>query len=87
MSEKRFIVENERTVYDNLFHRGYVCSWKIDAQELVGLLNEQQDIIFKLQDLCGESDAENVRLRIENKDLRSQLNKIPPKIREVWLED
>ena len=47
MIEKRFNVENERTVYDNLFHRGYVCSWKIDAQELVRLLNEQQSVIDK----------------------------------------
>lgn len=43
MSEKRFEVENERTVYDNLLHRGFVCSWKVDAEELVVLLNSLYD--------------------------------------------
>ena len=43
MSEKRFEVENERTVYDSLLHRGFVCSWKVDAEELVGLLNSLVD--------------------------------------------
>ena len=37
---------------------------------LIRLLNEQQAIIRKLQDLCGESDSENAKLRIENEQLR-----------------
>ncbi len=76
MTNKRFIVENERTVYDNLFHRGYVCSWKTDAQELVGLLNEQQATIRRLQDLCGKSDGENSHLRIENKRLQYEIDEL-----------
>ena len=54
MSEKRFIVENERTVYDNLFHRGYVCSWKMDAEELVGLLNSLCDENEQLRQQLNE---------------------------------
>ena len=35
---------------------------------------EQQATIKKLQDLCGKSDGENAKLRIENKQLRKELN-------------
>ena len=34
---------------------------------------EQQATIRKLQDLCGESDGENAKLRIENKKLKAKL--------------
>ena len=36
---------------------------------------EQQATIRKLQDLCGESDSENAKLRIENEQLKIKLNK------------
>ena len=36
-------------------------------------IEEQQATIRKLQDLCGESDSENAKLRIENKKLKAQL--------------
>ena len=41
---------------------------------LIRLLNEQQATIRKLQDLCGKSDGENMKLRIENKKLQKELN-------------
>ena len=41
---------------------------------LTKIMNEQQDTIFKLQDLCGKSDGENMKLRIENKRLQKELN-------------
>ena len=44
------------------------------ALEVTEKLNEQQDTIFKLQDLCGKSDGENMKLRIENKRLQKELN-------------
>ena len=85
MSEKRFwfVIDKGKLEYvqDNITGK------KITVTDLEDLLNEQQTIIHKLQDLCGQSDGENAKLRIENKDLRSQLNKIPPKIREIWLDD
>ena len=40
---------------------------------LIRLLNEQQATISQLQDLCGESDGENAKLRIENKKLKAKL--------------
>ena len=45
-----------------------------NLQELISILMEQQDIIRKLQDLCGKSDGENMKLRIENKRLQKELN-------------
>ena len=35
-------------------------------------LGEQQATIRKLQDLCGQSDSENAKLRIENKRLQEE---------------
>ena len=37
-------------------------------------LGEQQATIEQLQDLCGESDSENAKLRIENEQLKNKLN-------------
>ena len=76
MSEQRFIA-----IHGEKYHRieddekGYVY-YSEDAQSidlLVGLLNEQQATIRKLQDLCGKSDGENAKLRIENKKLKAKL--------------
>lgn len=52
---------------------GYgVFANSLSPSEVVDLLNEQQAIIRKLQDLCGESDGENAKLRIENKRLQAE---------------
>ena len=40
--------------------------------------NEQQATICKLQDLCGESDSENAKLRIENKRLCDEIKLLKP---------
>ena len=48
---------------------------RMTALEVTKRLNEQQAIIRKLQDLCGESDSENAKLRIENEQLKNKLNK------------
>ena len=48
------------------------------ALEVTEKLNEQQDTIFKLQDLCGKSDGENMKLRIENKRLEKEVNLLRP---------
>lgn len=46
----------------------------IDAHKIVQKLNEQQAIIQQLQDLCGESDGENAKLRLENKKLQDKID-------------
>ena len=48
------------------------------ALETTKRLNKQQDIIFKLQDLCGKSDSENAKLRIENKMLEKEIKLLKP---------
>ena len=68
MSEKRFVlIEDalEPLILDN--------KETMSVNEVVDLLNEQQSTIRKLQDLCGESDSENAKLRIENKKLKAKL--------------
>ena len=68
MSEKQFYIF-EGNIRGNF---GEVDK-PLNNTEIVNLLNEQQVIIFKLQDLCGESDGENAKLRIENKKLKAKL--------------
>jgi len=59
-------------VFDNVKEK------RMTALQTTKRLNEQQDIIFKLQDLCGESDSENAKLRIENKRLEKEVNLLRP---------
>jgi len=69
MSEKRFtfgaVSPNVAMIKDN--------GEPMNIGEVVDLLNEQQATIRKLQDLCGESDGENAKLRQEIKELKAQL--------------
>ena len=57
---------------------------KFDVNECEGQrlvcdkLNEQQATIKKLQDLCGQSDGENAKLRIENKELQEEIKLLKP---------
>ena len=64
MSEKRFTMKGS-TILEN--------GEEITAWDCCELLNEQQATISQLQDLCGESDGENAKLRIENKKLKAKL--------------
>ena len=55
-------------LYSCIFDNGN----ELTCFELVDLLNEQQATISQLQDLCGKSDYENAKLRIENKKLKER---------------
>ena len=75
MSEQRFTFdyEVEFEIFDRVTKKHY--DGRVGCQEKIcDLLNEQQATIRKLQDLCGESDSENAKLRIENKRLQKELN-------------
>ena len=50
----------------------------LDLNDCCKIMNEQQDTIFKLQDLCGKSDGENMKLRIENKKLKEEIRLLKP---------
>ena len=87
MSEKRFDIiydcqgvtrlidrENKLISLDFGFDWNDLDNYEKDkVREWLDLLNEQQATIKKLQDLCGESDGENAKLRIENKKLKAKL--------------
>ena len=71
MSEQRFTFdyEVEFEIFDRVTKKHY--DGRVGCQEKIcDLLNEQQSTICKLQDLCGKSDGENAKLRIENKKLK-----------------
>ena len=73
MSEKRFFTTLANEEYTLIQKKGNPRSTYLKYSEVVDLLNEQQATIEQLQDLCGESDSENAKLRIENKKLKAQL--------------
>ena len=76
MSEQRFTIQKASGMYLHLpiFDNGVEMA---DGDVCI-LLNEQQDTIFKLQDLCGKSDGENMKLRIENKRLCDEIKLLKP---------
>ena len=74
MCEKRFSVRL-RSECDGVVYSFFDGDKPLDVEMIVDLLNEQQATIRKLQDLCGESDSENAKLRIENEQLKNRLNK------------
>ena len=51
----------------------YIKRLEYKVQKFKEMNSEQQATIRKLQDLCGKSDGENAKLRIENKKLKAQL--------------
>ena len=69
MSEKQFKLSSETVLQYQIMDN----DTDLNESEVVDLLNEQQATIRRLQDLCGESDSENTKLRIENKKLKAQL--------------
>ena len=70
MMSKRFqktrIVDKWGGIYDSETDR------VLDVNDVEHKLNEQQENIKQLQDLCGKSDYENAKLRIENKKLKEE---------------
>ena len=50
---------------------------------VVDKLNEQQATIRRLQDLCGKSDGENAKLRIENKRLQEENEQLKNKLNKT----
>ena len=69
MSEKRFVQVGDTSIKDTFTGEKYYAPCE---DGLLDLLNEQQATIRKLQDLCGESDSENAKLRQEIKKLKEE---------------
>lgn len=70
--------DNEEECYDIWAFVDYLeeNDCVLSCDEVVDLLNEQEATIRKLQDLCGESDSENAKLRIENKKLKEERQRL-----------
>jgi len=56
-----------------------------DVARMSKKIVEQQATIRKLQDLCGESDSENAKLRIENEQLRKDKEQLKERLRECGM--
>ena len=54
----------------------YIKRLEYKVQKFKEMNNEQQATISQLQDLCGESDGENAKLRIENKRLQEEIERL-----------
>ena len=91
MTEKQFVIKNERTIIDNKTGRnGYVFSWKSDAEEICDRLNwlveenEQlkEDNMLLIEDsekyrkISIQFDNRNKELVSENEQLKSELEKV-----------
>lgn len=65
-----------KVIYNDSHQEGfsYNMCYEDDVYSVATKLNEQQATIRRLQDLCGKSDGENMKLRIENKRLQEELN-------------
>lgn len=64
----------------------WVCDGEYEEElwnpQIVQILNKQQATIEQLQDLCGQSDGENAKLRIENEQLRKDKEQLKERLRE-----
>ena len=78
MGEQRFTIQKASGMYLHL--PIFDNDVEMPDGDVCILLNEQQDTIFKLQDLCGESDGENMKLRIKNKQLEQEKEKLIAKV-------
>ena len=84
MNKKRFILAEDSnglfSIFDNedKENEPLIYGAEFGTDKIVDLLNEQQATIKKLQDLCGESDGENAKLRIENKELQEEIKLLKP---------
>ena len=83
MSEQRFTYKEFKDNDLFGFAEAYDNGKKISTNEMVDLLNEQQATIRRLQDLCGESDGENAKLRMKNNELQGQINRLNYIIEEL----
>ena len=56
----------------------YIKRLEYKVQKFKEMNSEQQDTIRKLQDLCGESDSENAKLRLKSKELQEEIKLLKP---------
>ena len=72
MSEQRFTIQKASGMYLHL--PIFDNDVEMADGDVCNLLNEQQATIRRLQDLCGESDGENAKLRQKVKELQGKID-------------
>ena len=73
----RLLNEQQATIQSLQTELELVSGAKLfSRRELERKVKEQQATIRKLQDLCGESDAENMKLKEENTSLKQRIRDI-----------
>lgn len=86
MSEKRFELAYEQGDWWAV-RDGDITLWK---EEVVGLLNEQQSKITELEieltDCKNRKEQSEYNLQKKIRELENKFEKIPPKIKELWVE-
>ena len=89
MIEKRFYIQDEKTIKDNkkyITENGYVLSFKNDAEELCDLLNILVEENEQLQKDCTALIYNNQEYRKENKQLKSENKRLTDKLNKTALE-
>lgn len=99
MSEKRFIVESVSIIDDCNEDKSRITKVITDKEELYSyedlyevaeLLNEQQfkitELEIELTDCKNRKEQSEYNLYKKIRELENQFEKIPPKIRELWVE-
>ena len=95
MSEKRFIVESVEIIEDCNEDKSRIAKVITDKEEIYSY-DDLYDIVDLLNSLASENEQLRTELFIEQTDCknvkesrnryREALNKIPPKIRDVWIK-
>ena len=76
LNEQQSTIESERDLFEK-YKASAIRDMRDYSDKIIEMqkkVDEQQATIRKLQDLCGESDSENAKLRIENEQLRQKLD-------------
>ena len=64
----------------------YIKRLEYKVQKFKEMNGEQQTTIKHLEEYCGDVESDVKRFQEENEKLKQELNKIPPKVREIWLK-
>ena len=85
MSEQQFIYDKDiEFEYSGIADKG---EWEetehiFTVKEVCDKLNEQEDTIRKLQNLCGKSNFENAKLRMKIKEQKATIERLKKKMND-----
>ena len=80
LNEQQNIIESEMDLFEK-YKASAIRDMRDYSDKIIEMqkkVDEQQATIEQLQDLCGKSDGENAKLRIENKKLQEEIKLLKP---------